>query len=47
MKPIYICVNGHTFDQPITGNIMGVYGGLRYSDVLYATLRILKRFRPL
>lgn len=27
MKPIYICVNGHTFDQPITGNIMGVYGG--------------------
>lgn len=27
MKPTYICVNGHTFDQPITGNIMGVYGG--------------------
>lgn len=22
MKPIYICVNGHTFDQPMAGNIM-------------------------
>lgn len=25
MNPTYICVNGHTFDQPVVGDKMGVF----------------------
>ena len=31
MKPIYICVNGHTFNQPLTGN----KGGPLDRDIVY------------